>query len=72
MLDSTFASPVVDEVVVTPLGILHVLFKCVEYVEEGQMITINVGEPQLGVVRCLLCLIGSKYEEIRPRLTQQL
>ena len=57
-------TPVVDKVVVTPLGIFHVLLKCVEYVEESQMVAINVGKPQLGVVRCFLCFIGSEYDEI--------
>ena len=61
-------TPVVDEVVVTPLGVLHVLFKCVEYVEESQMVAINVGKSQLGVVRCFLCFIGSKYREIKEEL----
>ena len=50
-------TPVVDKVVVTPLGILHVLLEGVVHVQQGQVVPVNVGKPQLAVVRRLLSLI---------------
>ena len=41
---------VVDEVVVAPLRVLHVLLERVEHVQQGQVVPVYVGEPQLGVV----------------------
>ena len=38
-------TPVVDKVVVTPLGILHVLLEGVVHVQKGQVITVDVRKP---------------------------
>ena len=38
-------TPVVDKVVVTPLGILHVLREGVVHVQKGQVITVDVRKP---------------------------
>ena len=38
-------TPVVDEVVVTPLGILHVLLECVIDIQQCKVVAVNVGKP---------------------------
>ena len=48
--------PKVDKIIVAPSGILHVLFEGVIHVQQGQVVTINVGEAELAVVRGFLCL----------------
>ena len=59
-------APVVAEVVVAPCRVLHVLFECVVDVEEGEVVAVDVGESQLGVVGRLLGLVGP-HEALRHR-----
>ena len=48
--------PVVNEVVVAPLWILHILLEGVVHVQQGQVITIYMRKPQLRVIRRFLSL----------------
>ena len=49
---------VVDEVVITPLGVLHVLLEGGKHVQESQVVTVNVRKSQLGVVWGFLSFVG--------------
>ena len=41
---------VVDKVVITPLGVLHVLLEGVKHVEKSQVVSVYVSKPQLGII----------------------
>lgn len=49
----TLQRPVVDEVVVTPLGLVAVLLERVEDVQKGEVVAVDVSESHLGFVRLL-------------------
>lgn len=48
----------VDEVVVAPLGVFMVLLEGMVDVEQSQVVSVDVSEPHLGLVRGFLCLVG--------------